>query len=605
MAKVAKEINGVPISISGSYVESVTGALVDNTDPLNPIVNTPDLTEVLTASNDAGTLVIENAGDAVNPQDLPTYKQMLDNDYSNFFVEVVAIVNQNLAVQTVDGVAGKLNALFTAQTSAADNGFYGWNGVAWVKYSFPFYSHETEYSFLSKNIFSANFGSTVGSVYLQNAGFANYTFNKIGTSGVTNLGYTASPTNGIVTSDTGTDATIPLATGTDAGLLSPAQKTLLDNTSGTNSGDNATNTTSNSYADAKVADAINDGTTTIAPSQNAVFDALALKQDTLTETNFGNFINARTAKNTLVDADEVVSDDSADSNKAKKTTWANVWTNYLLVKLQAATPTLSNLWTFLAGLTISGGRLTFATGTTTASGSSLYLSTATLIKACINSVDVFEFGTTLRSKVAHYFDATIFTNLTPTAKSVAVINTDNSVSADYIVETAYMNISAQGLAAIASTTTETELTAATSLGDNTFLAVNNFANRMTAFGRAGVIGMVATNTYTFAVRFGPAATAFASRTVVATTGAISAAALTAQGWKLDGIFSIKTHSATATVNCSFELKVNGQAVVVVSTVTSASIDTTVDNVLTVTIDYGTSSASNTCTLHQEYIYKLS
>lgn len=33
------------------------------------------------------------------------------------------------------------------------------------------------------------------------------------------------------------------------------------------------------YADAKVADAINDGTTTIAPSQNAVFDALALKAD--------------------------------------------------------------------------------------------------------------------------------------------------------------------------------------------------------------------------------------------------------------------------------------------------------------------------------------
>lgn len=32
------------------------------------------------------------------------------------------------------------------------------------------------------------------------------------------------------------------------------------------------------YADAKVADAINDGTTTIAPSQNAVFDALALKE---------------------------------------------------------------------------------------------------------------------------------------------------------------------------------------------------------------------------------------------------------------------------------------------------------------------------------------
>jgi hypothetical protein len=35
-------------------------------------------------------------------------------------------------------------------------------------------------------------------------------------------------------------------------------------------------------ADAKVADAINDGTTTIAPSQNAVFDALALKLDSIT-----------------------------------------------------------------------------------------------------------------------------------------------------------------------------------------------------------------------------------------------------------------------------------------------------------------------------------
>lgn len=37
-------------------------------------------------------------------------------------------------------------------------------------------------------------------------------------------------------------------------------------------------TATKSYADGKVADAINDGTTTVAPSQNAVFDALANKQ---------------------------------------------------------------------------------------------------------------------------------------------------------------------------------------------------------------------------------------------------------------------------------------------------------------------------------------
>jgi hypothetical protein len=45
--------------------------------------------------------------------------------------------------------------------------------------------------------------------------------------GATNLSYTASPTGGTVTSDTGTDATVPLSDGTNAGLLSPAQHSKL------------------------------------------------------------------------------------------------------------------------------------------------------------------------------------------------------------------------------------------------------------------------------------------------------------------------------------------------------------------------------------------
>jgi len=45
---------------------------------------------------------------------------------------------------------------------------------------------------------------------------------------VTNdLSYTASPTNGIVVSDKGTDATIPLANDINAGLLTPSEKTLI------------------------------------------------------------------------------------------------------------------------------------------------------------------------------------------------------------------------------------------------------------------------------------------------------------------------------------------------------------------------------------------
>lgn len=46
-------------------------------------------------------------------------------------------------------------------------------------------------------------------------------------SGNTNLTYSPSSTNGIVNSDTGTDATIPLATNINAGLLSPNEKSLI------------------------------------------------------------------------------------------------------------------------------------------------------------------------------------------------------------------------------------------------------------------------------------------------------------------------------------------------------------------------------------------
>ena len=48
-----------------------------------------------------------------------------------------------------------------------------------------------------------------------------------GGGGATNLSYTPSPTNGIVVSDAGTDATIPLADVTNAGLISSSEKTKL------------------------------------------------------------------------------------------------------------------------------------------------------------------------------------------------------------------------------------------------------------------------------------------------------------------------------------------------------------------------------------------
>ena len=71
-------------------------------------------------------------------------------------------------------------------------------------------------------------------------------------------------------------------------------------------------------------DTFNDATSSIQTQLDS-------KQATLTDTNFGSFTNALTEKTTLVDADLTNLLDSADSNKAKKVNWLNVW-NYIKSK---------------------------------------------------------------------------------------------------------------------------------------------------------------------------------------------------------------------------------------------------------------------------------
>lgn len=63
---------------------------------------------------------------------------------------------------------------------------------------------------------------------------------------------------------------------------------------------------------------------TLYPSVEAVNEQLALKQNTLTPTNFGSFSNSLTSKTTPVDADSINIVDSAASNISKKVTWANM-----------------------------------------------------------------------------------------------------------------------------------------------------------------------------------------------------------------------------------------------------------------------------------------
>lgn len=79
----------------------------------------------------------------------------------------------------------------------------------------------------------------------------------------------ASSTSGNFTTFNGTSGKVVQ----DSGVSLDTDGTLAANSDSKLTSQKATKT----YADAKVADAINDGTTTIAPSQNAVYDALALK----------------------------------------------------------------------------------------------------------------------------------------------------------------------------------------------------------------------------------------------------------------------------------------------------------------------------------------
>jgi len=138
---------------------------------------------------------------------------------------------------------------------------------------------------MANDIIDINVYETTESVSITvNPNLTTVNINKVtGGGGITNLSTTQTATDFTINSDTGDDALVPLGNGTLAGgtlnNYTTAEKNKLAAITGTNTGDNATNTTSNAYADAKVSntayDATSwDGVTTIAPSKNAIRDKI-------------------------------------------------------------------------------------------------------------------------------------------------------------------------------------------------------------------------------------------------------------------------------------------------------------------------------------------
>lgn len=100
--------------------------------------------------------------------------------------------------------------------------------------------------------------------------------------------------------------------GSDDNYVTDAQLVVIGNTSGTNSGDNATNTTSNTYADGKITQVITNGVTDKAPSEDAVFDALALKASLTGVETLTNKRITRRVTSIVSSATPTVNTDSCD-----------------------------------------------------------------------------------------------------------------------------------------------------------------------------------------------------------------------------------------------------------------------------------------------------
>lgn len=233
-----------------------------------------------------------------------------------------------------------------------------------------------------------------------------------GPGGGANLAWSASPTGGTVSSDSGTDATLTLATTTNAGLQSPADKTKSDyitvtqpvdldaietrvnaldaavvlkgtwdasagtfpGTGTAQAGDSwivsvagTVNSVSFAVNDRIIAILDNASTTTFASNWfKADYTDQFLSLDAQTgAVTLGAVINTLTNKATPVDGDYTVIMDSAASNASKKLSWANIKATlktYFDTLYQAVLVSGTNIKTINGSSILGSGNLTISGG---------------------------------------------------------------------------------------------------------------------------------------------------------------------------------------------------------------------------------------------------
>jgi hypothetical protein len=157
--------------------------------------------------------------------------------------QIIIPAFNNVARVSLSGFYSILNCVFDKPNST----LVALSGTGGTTNSIVYSQFINADKFIKQGGTSAQILAADGSVITagSNITISGGVISSTGGGGNTDLGYTPSPTNGIVTSSTGTDATLPLADATNAGFLKPAKFTVLENTSGTNTGDQSINTLTN------------------------------------------------------------------------------------------------------------------------------------------------------------------------------------------------------------------------------------------------------------------------------------------------------------------------------------------------------------------------
>ena len=253
------------------------------------------------------------------------------------------------------------------------------------------------------------------------------------TDNATNLTYTASPTNGIVVSDTGTDATLTLVDGTNAGLMTPANFTKLAGI--------ASGATANSSDATLLARANHTGTQAIS-TVAGLQTALDSKQNTITNSDS---ITQGTTNLFLT---------TAERTKLSNTSGTNTGDNAVntLYSGLVSNATHTGDVTGSTALTIANGAVTLAKMANMATSSLIYRKTAGAGVPEVNTL------------------ATLKTDLALTKSDVGLSNVDNTSDATKNSATVTLTNKTVNLASNTLTGTTAQFNTALSDGDFATLA---------------------------------------------------------------------------------------------------------------------------------------